>query len=88
MWQGFTGGQLAPEVQPTQLPPEQTSLVPQLVPLGRAAPESVQTGMPLPQRMTPAWQDEPGSAQADPSTQATQLPAEQTWLLPQEVPSG
>ncbi len=81
-------GQLTPAVQLSQLPAAHTWLVPQVVPLGSRTPESAQTGVPVPQWVTPTRHGDPGIAQVMPSLQVTQLPAAHIWPLPQLVPSA
>jgi hypothetical protein len=80
--------QVAPAVQPTQLPVEpQTLFVPQLVPAARSVPLSLQTGVPVVQVSAPRWQGFVGT-QLAPSAQATHCSARQTIPAPQEVPFG
>jgi hypothetical protein len=51
-WQTLDGVQVCPTVQETQLPPLQTMLVPQEVPLA-TSPDCMQTGAPLLQTVVP-----------------------------------
>ena len=82
--QGFVGWQLAPAVQPPQMPLLQTLLVPQTVPLTRFAPLSAQV-MVGEQAVKPAWHGLEGT-QASPTVHATQAPLLHTRLVPQVVP--
>jgi hypothetical protein len=82
--QGLVGWQLAPAVQPPQMPLLQTLLVPQTVPLTRFAPLSAQV-MVGEQAVKPAWHGLEG-VQASPTVHATQAPLLQTRLVPQPVP--
>ncbi len=86
MWQGFVEVQVPPAVQATQAPAEQTRFVPQLVPLGRAVVVAVHAG-PVLQVWLPTWHGSVGGVQSAPTVQEAQVPAEQTRLVPQLVPS-
>ncbi len=75
---GGAGVQVAPTVHARQLPPEQTSFVPQVVPFGSAAQETqlfARQKRPVPQVVPSAWPE-----------QEIQLPAEQKRPVPQVVP--
>ena len=74
-------------MQALHVPPPQTWLEPQVVPLGTAAPVSVQIGLPLPQAIAPTWHGFAG-AQACPVLHAVHVPPPQTWPEPQLVPFG
>ncbi len=78
--------QAAPVTQATQAPPLQTWSVPQEVPFGSGVAESVQTEVPVAQEVVPVRQGSGFVAQAAPAVHATQLPALQTWSVPQVVP--
>ncbi len=81
------GVQARPVVQATQLPAEQTRLLPQEVPLATGAPVSVHVGVPAAQDRVPAWHGFAGTHDV-PAAQATQLPVRQTSLSPHDDPSG
>jgi hypothetical protein len=86
-WQAFEGVQATPAVQATQLPPLQTMLVPQAVPVA-TFPDCMQTGAPLVQTVVPVWQAAPDGEQLAPAWQLTQLPVDpQTLFVPQLVPA-
>jgi hypothetical protein len=86
-WQTLDGVQARPAVQDTQLPPLQTMLVPQEVPLA-TFPDCVQTGAPLLQTMVPVRHGAPEGEHVAPAWQLTQVPVvPQTLLVPQLVPA-
>jgi hypothetical protein len=86
-WQTLDGVQVLPAVQETQLPPLQTMLVPQEVPLA-TFPDCMQTGAPLLQTVVPVWHGAPEGEQLAPAWQLTQDPVlPQTLLVPQLVPA-
>src|SRR6185312_4308691 len=87
-WQGFEGAQAIPAVQEAQAPLLQTRLVPHEVPLA-ALPDSVQTGPPVSQVVTPVRQGLPETVQAAFAWQAVQVPvALQTLFVPQLAPAA
>jgi hypothetical protein len=81
------GTHAALAVQDTQLPLEQTRLVPHVVPLERAVLVSVHDGVPPVHDSVPAWHLFAG-AQLVPAAQAMHAPLLQTMLLPQVRPSA
>jgi hypothetical protein len=83
--QGLGGVHATPAVQETQLPALQTWFVPQLLPSASSVPVSVHTDVPVLQVSVPTWQGLVG-VHAPPAVQATQVPALQTWFVPQAVP--
>jgi hypothetical protein len=86
-WQALDGVQVWPAVQDTQLPPLQTMLVPQEVPVA-TFPDCMQTAAPLLQTVVPVRQTAPEGVQLAPAWQLTQLPVlPQTLLVPQLVPA-
>lgn len=87
VWQASAGVHDAAAVHARQAPWRHTWLVPQTVPSAIARPVSVQIGLPLSQVRAPSWQ-RVGGVQDIPVWQATQLPALQTFPLPQAVPLG
>jgi hypothetical protein len=80
----FAGWQLAPGVHMPHVPLLQTMLVPQVVPLTRFLPVSVQV-IDGEQACVPAWHAFDGM-QASPTVQGKQLPLLQTMFVPQVVP--
>jgi len=84
----LAGWQLIPAVHVTQTPTLQTWFVPHVIPSG-ALPDSVQTGAPVVQLITPVRQGFPVIAQAIPALQSTHVPvALQTLFAPQAVPAA
>ncbi len=84
VWHTSMGVHASPSAHETHAPPEQTMLVPQLVPSARL-PESAQTGAPVVQSMTPAWHAALG-VHAVPATHALHEPLSHTWPVPHGVP--
>jgi hypothetical protein len=76
----------SPTAHGLHTPPPQTASMPQLVPSTTGVPVSLQTG-PAVQESVPVWQAFAG-VHAEPATQATQVPPEQTESTPHVVPSG
>jgi hypothetical protein len=81
------GVQGFPVAQTVQAPLSQTIPVPQVLPF-ITLPFSTHMGWPVLQVVAPVRQGSvAGSVQAPPALQATQVPALQTWPVPQLVPS-
>ena len=68
------GVQATPAVHATQLPPEQTWLLPQLVPSATLVPVAAQTDDPEAHVVDPFWHTLPFGWQVVPVMHATQLP--------------
>ncbi len=75
-------------VQAMHAPALQTWFVPQEVPGGRFAAESMQARVPVVQLVTPTLHAVGFMLHAAPAAQATQLPALHTRSVPQLVPAG
>jgi hypothetical protein len=87
-WHAFAGTQDVPAEHMSQLPPLQTMLAPQGVPLG-ALPDSTQTGAPVLHVICPLLHGLPGTGHSMPCMHPVQLPlALQTMSVPQEVPAA
>jgi hypothetical protein len=88
-WHVLAGVHAAPSVQAPQLPALQNELVPHERPLGALAPVSTQTLVPVAHEVVPTWQipDAAVGVQASPAWHVVHVPALQTRLVPQVVPS-
>ena len=85
MWHTFDGVHDPPAAHMTQLPPLQTSFVPQEVPSSTSSFVSVHTGTPVEQSVEPTWQGLLGK-HAAPSVHALHDPSSHTSSFPQLVP--
>jgi hypothetical protein len=87
-WHGLAGVQAEPAAHAAQLPPLQTMLAPQTVPLG-ASVDSMQMGVPVLHAMVPRRHGFPATVQSMPATHAPHAPlALQTWSVPHAVPAA
>jgi hypothetical protein len=86
IWQGLPlGAHAVPAVHATQLPLEQTSFVPHAVPLATFS-IATQVARPEPHTVVPVTQGLFAGVHTAPAAHATQLPPEQTSLVPHAVP--
>ncbi len=71
----------------THVPALQVWPVPQDVPFGAFTNGPEQVG-PVVQEVVPVWHGFVGDVQVAPAVQEVHVPAEQTWFVPQLVPSA